>query len=92
MVKVVSDSRLTNGVIDPTSGPSQTNNAGSSTKWYLISNKCPTIEVAYLRGSGRAPQVRQYMLDQGKWGMGWDVNLDLAAQAMDWHGMYCASA
>jgi hypothetical protein len=91
LIKIVSDARLTNGVIDPTTGPAQTSYAGSSTKWYLASNKAPTIEVAYLRGAGRAPQVRQYVKDRGSWGMGWDVNLDIGAKAIDWHGLYCAN-
>ena len=46
-----------------------------------------TIEVAYRRGTGRAPQVRSFTLDKGKWGMGWDINMDIGAKAMDWHGM-----
>lgn len=84
-VQVISDQRLTNGVTDPVTGTVQ---AGSSTTWRLVSNKVPTIEVAYLRGSGRAPQVRQYTLDKGQWGIGWDVNMDIGAKAMEWRGMY----
>lgn len=89
LVTPVSDQRLHNGVTDPVSGTSY---AGSDTKWYLVSNKVPTIEVAYLRGAGRAPQVRQYVIDKGAWGIGWDCNLDIGAKALAWHGMYAANA
>lgn len=89
LVNIVSDQRLANGVTDPVSGTAY---SGSTSSWYLASNKVPTIEVAYLRGSGRAPQVRQYMLDKGHWGIGWDVNLDIGAKAMAWQGLYLAKA
>jgi len=89
MINVVSDQRLKNGVTDPVTGTAY---SGSASTWFLASNKVPTIEVAYLRGSGRAPQVRQYMLDKGHWGLGWDVNLDIGAKAMAWQGLYCAKA
>ena len=89
LISIVSDQRLANGVTDPVSGTAY---SGSTSNWYLASNKVPTIEVAYLRGSGRAPQVRQYMLDKGHWGIGWDVNLDIGAKAMAWQGLYLAKA
>ena len=88
LISIVSDARLTNGVTDPVSG---TTYSGSTTAWYLATNKVPGIEVAYLRGSGRAPQVRQYMLDRGNWGIGWDVNLDIGAKALAWQGFYGAN-
>lgn len=88
-ISIVSDQRLANGVNDPVSGTAY---SGSTTRWFLASNRVPTIEVAYLRGSGRAPQVRQYMLDKGHWGIGWDVNLDIGAAAMAWQGLYSANA
>jgi hypothetical protein len=85
MVKPVCDQRLQNGVTDPVTGVTT---AGSTTTWRGVNNKVPTIEVAYLRGSGRAPQVRQYMLDKGQWGIGWDVNLDIGAKGIEWRGMF----
>ncbi len=80
-IEVVTDPRLTNGVIDPVTG---TTYAGSTSTWRLASNMGPGIEVAYLRGSGKAPQVRQFIMDRGKWGVGWDVNLDIGAKALAW--------
>jgi hypothetical protein len=88
-IEVVTDHRLVNGVIDPNTGTAY---SGSATTWRLASNKLPTIEVAYLRGSGRAPQVRQFILDRGQWGMGWDINLDIGAKALEWRGFYEARA
>lgn len=84
-IEIVSDQRLTNGVVDPVTG---TVYSGSASTWRLASNKCKTIEVAYLKGSGRAPQVRQFNLDKGRYGIGWDVALDIGAKALEWRGMY----
>lgn len=83
-LKVVVDPRLENGVIDPDSG---TTYNGSSTTWYIACAIAHTILVAYLRGTGRSPQVRSYKLDKGQWGVGWDVKLDIGAKAMDWKGL-----
>jgi len=89
LITPVSDSRIANGVTDPNTGTAY---SGTTTQWWLVSNKAPTIEVAYLRGSGKAPQVRQYILDRGEWGIGWDVNMDVGAKALSWQGFYSANA
>lgn len=83
-LSIVADARLENGVVDPDSG---TTNTGSSTTWYMASNQAHTIEVGYLRGTGRAPVVRSFTLDKGRYGMGWDICLDIGAKAMDWRGL-----
>jgi len=85
----VADARLENGVIDPSS---DTTYGGSATTWFLASALAHTIEVGYLRGTGRAPRVRPFTLDRGKWGIGWDVSFDIGAKAMDWRGLYKATA
>jgi hypothetical protein len=89
IAQLVSDSRLENGVTDPDSG---TTYSGSSSTWFLASNMVPTIEVAYLRGTGRTPQIRSYQLEKGKWGLGWDVNLDIGVKALAWQGLLEATA
>jgi len=86
---LVSDSRLDNGVTDPKSG---TVNAGSATTWYMASAMARTIEVGYIRGSGRAPELRSFVLSQGKWGMGWDIKMDIGAKALDYRGFNKATA
>lgn len=85
----VSDARLENGVTDPASGTAY---SGSATTWYMASTYAHTIEVAYLRGTGRAPRVRSFQLDRGKYGIGWDVSLDIGAKALDWKGLHKATA
>lgn len=83
-LSLVADARLENGVTDPASG---TTYSGSASTWFLASTERYTIEVAYRRGTGRVPQVRSFVLDKGKWGMGWDVNLDIGAKALDGKGL-----
>jgi len=86
---LVSDSRLDNGVTDPLSG---TANAGSATTWYMAASMARTIEVGYIRGSGRAPELRSFVLSQGQWGMGWDIKMDIGAKALDYRGFNKATA
>jgi signal peptide peptidase SppA len=81
---LVSDARLSNGVTDPVDGSSQ---SGSTSTWYVASSMGHNIEVGYLRGTGRAPQVRSFVLSEGKWGMGWDINMDIGAKSLDYRGM-----
>jgi len=86
---LISDSRLDNGVTDPLSG---TVNAGSATTWYMAASMARTIEVGYIRGSGRAPELRSFVLSQGQWGMGWDIKMDIGAKALDYRGFNKATA
>jgi len=81
---VVSDARLENGVTHPDSGTAY---SGSASTWWLVCNYARTIEVGYLRGTGRAPQTRSWRFNgEGKYGMGWDVKMDIGAKAIDWKG------
>lgn len=89
LVKPVAEARLENGVVDPDSG---TTYSGSASTWYLAAIMAYTIEVAYLRGTGRAPKIRSFMLDKGKFGMGWDVQHSIGVKALDWRGMHKATA
>jgi len=87
-IVVVSDARLDNGVTDPTDGSGGTVHSGSATTWFLASVASNhTIECAYRRGTGRAPQIRSFIQNQGRWGLGWDVNMDIGAKALDWRGL-----
>lgn len=81
---LVSDARLENGVTDP---DSETAFSGSASDWFVISALAHTIEVGYLRGTGRSPRVRSWKHDkEGKYGMGWDVDLSIGAAPLDWKG------
>ena len=83
-LSLISEARLENGVTDPATEIAY---SGSATTWYLLCQMAYGIEVAYLSGSGRAPQVRSFALEQGKWGLGWDVKMDIGAKFLDWKGM-----
>lgn len=84
LVDIVIEKRLENGVVYP---HDEATYSGSATTWYLLSTNVPTVKVCYLRGTGKVPRVRSFTLEQGKWGMGWDVNLDIGAAALDWRGL-----
>lgn len=82
---LVSDGRLDNGVVDP-----DTENvyAGAASDWYLAAANGHTIEVGYLRGTGRAPTVRMFTLTQGKFGIGWDVKHSIGILPKDFRSLY----
>ena len=89
----ISDDRIgVAGVVDPRTGTAV---AGTATNWMLACRPgemgAKTIEVGYLRGTGRAPAVRSYVLDRGQWGLGWDVKFDIGVKALDYRAMYFAS-
>jgi hypothetical protein len=89
-ITIVQDDRIgAAGVIDPT-GP--TARVGVATNWFLAARPgeegAKTIEVGYLRGTGRAPAIRSFVLDQGQWGMGWDIKMDIGGKALDFRGFY----
>ena len=77
------------GVTDPNTGTAY---AGSATNWLLSARPgeegAKTIEVGYRRGTGRAPQIRSFVLDKGQWGLGWDIKHDIGAKALDFRAMY----
>lgn len=77
-----------NGCWDPVN---ETTRTGTATNYFLSARPgeegAKTIEVGYRRGTGRAPQVRPYMLDRGQWGIGWDINLDIGAKALAHQGL-----
>jgi len=84
-LRLVVDARLENGVTDPASG---TTSSGSASTWFMASTMGHTIEVGYLRGTGRVPSVRSFTLDRGQWGIGWDVKHDIGAKALDYRGLH----
>lgn len=90
---IVSDSRLDNGVTDPTDPTGATVHSGSATTWFLSARaSAHTIEVGYLRGTGRVPQTRSFVLTEGRWGIGWDIKMDIGAKALNWLGLSKATA
>lgn len=94
---VRSDSRLDNGVVDPETGQlidgvvdpgSGLLVAGSDTDWYLsAAGNNHTIELQYLKGTGRQPQIRFGFLKEGQFGVWFDVQHFIGVKAIDWRGM-----
>lgn len=83
-----SDARLgVAGVTDPATGTAYT---GSTTTWFSAIDPAqgPTIEVGYLRGTGRRPQLRSFVLDRGQWGVGFDIKHDIGSKALAYQGLY----
>ena len=89
IVSIADDRIGVAGVTDPVTG---TAHAGSATNWFLTGrpgeNGAKTLVCKYRRGTGRAPQIRSFMLDKGQWGLGWDINLDIGSDADDYRALY----
>ena len=73
------------GCTDPSTGIART---GSATNWFLSAGGDVTLSVWYLRGTGRAPQLRSFNLDRGQWGIGWDVKHDIGVSIEDYLGWH----
>lgn len=86
IVPVVDDRIGATGVIDPRDG--ETTHTGSAANWFLAHGGTKSIRVVYRRGTNRLPVLRSYILTQGQWGHGWDINLDIGAAFMDFAGWY----
>ena len=84
----VQDDRLSAaGCVDPETGTSY---AGSATNFYTAAaptGMAKTMVVGYRRGTGRQPTMRSFMLSQGRWGMGWDIALDIGCAFEDFRCM-----
>lgn len=75
----VADARLDNGVVDPKSG---TTYAGDLNDWYVVGDGPAPIEVTYLAGTRKSPRFRSGVLDQGQFGIWFDVQHALGAKAL----------
>ena len=85
-VELVIDDRIgASGVYDPRTKAVR---AGSATNWFLSAGGPRTIRVGTRRGTGGLPQMRQFVLDRGQWGMGWDINFDVCVIVADYPGLY----
>lgn len=82
---VVDDRIGAAGVTDPTTETART---GLDTNWFLSAGGSRTVRVAYRQGTGRSPQMRSFVLDKGQWGIGWDINMDIGAKALDYRGLH----
>lgn len=75
------------GCVDPITGTTRT---GSATNWFGFVDPSAglgrSLVVGYRRGTGRQPQLRNFMRTQGTWGMGWDINMDIGCAWEDYRG------
>jgi len=72
------------GCVDPETGIAY---AGSARNFYTTADPmggmAKTLVVGYRRGTGRQPTMRSFMHSQGRWGMGWDIALDIGCAFED---------
>lgn len=84
---VRSDSRLgTSGMENPASGELI---AGNGTNFLVAApgEQAPSLVLGLLDGR-ESPRVREFTLDRGQWGVGFDVSLAAAAGIVDWRPLY----
>jgi HK97 family phage prohead protease len=87
-ITVRSESRLgTAGVLDPRDG--ETLLVGNGTNWMLAApgTQRPSIVLSLLGGRAE-PTVRQFALDGGQWGAGFDLSFACAVAAIDGRPLY----
>jgi HK97 family phage prohead protease len=87
-----SESRLSKtGVVDPVSGELLA--ASNDNHWLLAAHaeQRPSIVLSLLNGATE-PRVRQFALDGGQWGLGFDVSFSCAATALDGRPLYFSTS
>ena len=72
------------GCWDPEAATTRT---GLDTNWFMSSAR-RTVRKLFRSGTGRRPQMRSFTLDQGQWGVGWDINFDAGAMVPDYRGLH----
>lgn len=85
MIPVVDDRLGSVGVVDPRTGATRT---GTATNWFLTTGGRRGLRVVYRRGTNRQPQMRSFVLQQGQWGMGYDINFDIGVKFIDFRSWY----
>jgi hypothetical protein len=84
---VRSDSRLDNGVIDPTDPTGETVHAGSASTWYASTAGRHALEVQYLAGKNRRPEVQSWFLEGGQFGVAFAVRHFIGVRAVGYKGI-----
>jgi hypothetical protein len=86
---LVSDDRIgATGCWNPMTKAMQT---GSATNWFLSASGNQGVRVLYRRGTNRMPALRNYVLSQGQWGIGWDMLFDIGCKIMAGKELYKSS-
>jgi hypothetical protein len=89
--QVYSDGRIDNGVENPRTEQFV---AGTSTDYFAFERpqgRPRTLVRAHLRGTGRVPRVRSTVLNDGSWGIAWDVSKDIGAGIKTFRGVVRAT-
>jgi hypothetical protein len=76
--ETVEDTAIDIGVSDPSTDP-ETAIAGRPNSYFGLTADGNSIKVAFRTGTNRGPITRSKVLDEGEWGMAWDVYVDMAA-------------
>lgn len=82
---VVAEPRLDVGVTDPISGTVQAAKTGST--YMVAENGRYGVEVAYLQGFGRRPQLRSFVATEGRFGRGWDIQHVIGSKIIGYEGL-----
>lgn len=86
--KLRTDSRLDNGLVDPTDGTGETVHAPDESTWYASTAGEYGIEVQYRSGFNRAPEFRSGVLEgRGSFGMWFDIRHFLGVAAVGYQGV-----
>lgn len=88
MIPIVDDRIGAVGVVDPRTGAVRT---GTATNWFLTTGGRRGLRVVYRRGTNRQPQMRSFVLTQGQWGMGYDINFDIGVKFIDFRSWYMSA-
>jgi len=65
---------------------------GSATNWFMLSDQRKSIQVAYLRGTGRLPRLRSKFFDSdGLYGMQWDVEHSIGSAILGYRDLLKAN-
>jgi hypothetical protein len=89
--QVFSDGRIDNGVENPRT---EAFVAGTATDYFAFERpqgRPRTLVRAHLRGTGRVPRVRSTVLNDGSWGIAWDVSKDIGAGIKTFRGVVRAT-
>ena len=89
--QVYSDGRIDNGVENPRT---EAFVAGTATDYFAFERpqgRPRTLVRAHLRGTGRVPRVRSTVLNDGSWGIAWDVSKDIGAGIKTFRGVVRAT-
>ena len=82
---VIPEPRLDVGVVHPETGVFV--NGQPDAQFLVAEGGRYGIEVGFLQGTGRRPQLRRFTATEGRFGFGWDIQHFVAAAAVGYEGL-----